>query len=384
MTELRACAVTTESSLGRKYKENEHAFRSSFTRDRDRVVHASAFRKLEAKTQVFGPHQSDYYRTRLTHTIEVAQITRTLTRTLGLNEDCGEVIALSHDLGHPPFGHAGERALNAFLKSINSEYIFNHNIQGLRIVEILEQKYPNFSGLNLTYEVREAFAKHGSGREFTPREFRENGEFPCAEGQVADLSDAIAYNAHDLDDGLMSGLLEWESVSQLTIVKQLIEEFNINYYENKTLARNELVRRIVNYFVTDALEATKVALDNADFSSTDDVRNHSTHIATLSSAASAHIKDLRQHLHHSLYEHPVVRRGASKAAFMISSMCNAFYEDPASMPHSWYGTQSPLPSNNCKEVRVIDFVSSLTDASAAKMYRELFDASFTGSEQARA
>ncbi len=375
---LASFAAFSKTSLGRLHQEQEHAFRTPFTRDRDRVVHSSAFRRLESKTQVFSYFENDYYRTRLTHTIEVAQITRTLTSLLGLNTELAEAVALSHDLGHPPFGHAGERALAGFLEDYSEEtdgYVFNHNIQGLRIVEFLENKYPDYLGLNLTFEVREAFAKHGSGRDHTPAIYAVSGSEPSLEAQIADLSDAIAYNAHDIDDGLLSGLIVWEELVDVPFVAEFVAKSTHSYRDDPVLIRNELIRSMINYFVTDAWETTKQNIHESQVTSIDDVRRFGKSIAGISDEATEYLRAIRSFLWDNLYTHPKVLRTSTKATHIILSLCKAMKENPDLLPREWsVKGDSRLPAVH-DAIRVADFVSSLTDSSAVELYKQLFDPS---------
>lgn len=358
-------AARSETSLGRVYSEEEHRFRPAFTRDRDRVVHCSAFRRLEFKTQVFAYFENDYYRTRLTHTIEVAQIARTLSRLLGGNADLAEAVALAHDMGHPPFGHAGEGALSAWAEAVGG---FNHNIQGLRIVDQLELKYAAFPGLNLTYEVREAFAKHGSGRLHMTEEFSQTGPQPTLEAQLADLSDGIAYNAHDLDDGLAGGLLSWEQVMELAPVATLVHDHNL-LSETMEIRRSELVRRLINRFVTDAWHTTREAIAQADVSSVAEVRACSDPLAKLSDPAAVELAEIKSFLHETLYRHPRVMRMSHKAARRLRAMCDVLGDDPAQLDPRWQQVADREGSARA----ICDYVASLTDKSAIELHAQLFD-----------
>ena len=372
---LAPYATNTEHSRGRQHPEPEHPFRSAYTRDRDRIVHSSAFRRLESKTQVFSYFENDYYRTRLTHTIEVAQISRTLAHLLQLNGELAEAVALSHDLGHPPFGHAGEEALNQFLSDKGTEtdgYVFNHNIQGLRIVDFLESKYRAFLGLNLSFEVREAFGKHGSGRDHRPAEFAQTGPEPVLEAQIADLSDSIAYTAHDLDDGLLSGLITWDQVLELPWIGDTVRQLELPIRREPDLSRNELVRQMINYYVTDAYHATLAAVQRAGVQSAADVR-HADPLATLSESAGTTMLPLRHFLRAHLYRHPSVLLTSSKATHIILSLCRAFYEDPDRLPLSWSMSHGNRLPRSPRAVRVVDYVASLTDKSAVEIYKQLFD-----------
>ncbi|MBI3599798.1 MAG: dNTP triphosphohydrolase [Nitrospinae bacterium] len=258
---LAAYAMHSRDTAGRRHPETEHPYRTAFQRDRDRVIHSSAFRRLEYKTQVFVYHEGDYYRTRLTHTIEVAQISRSAARTLCLNEDLSEAIALAHDLGHSPFGHSGEKVLDELMKDYGG---FEHNRQSLRIVDHIENRYPGFRGLNLTYEVREGIAKHVT--DYDDPSFEEFGKSsPTLEAQIVDYSDAIAYNSHDLDDGITSEMIDMESLKEVRIwdenYRRIKEEFS-NLSQN--ILKYQLVRAIINQQVTDLVELFNTYLSKVE------------------------------------------------------------------------------------------------------------------------
>ena len=250
---LAPYAVSSSSSRGREYKEKEHPYRTRFQRDRDRVIHSSAFRRLEYKTQVFVYHEGDYYRTRLTHSMEVAQIARSICKSMQLNEDLAESIALSHDLGHPPFGHTGQKILNGLLKDHGG---FEHNKQGLRVVKLLEKRYPEFNGLNLTWELQEGISKHSIDPE-NPITKIQGYHSPSLEAQVVDCADGIAYNAHDLDDGITSGLLNLEQVRKLVLWREHERELDQKYIKlDFKLKKYQIVRQIINDLITDFRQMT--------------------------------------------------------------------------------------------------------------------------------
>src|SRR5512139_3314277 len=264
---LAPYAVRSAASRGRVHAEEEHPFRLAFQRDRDRIVHSTAFRRLEYKTQVFVNHEGDYYRTRLTHTIETAQITRTIARALRLNQDLAEAVALSHDLGHTPFGHAGERVLNELMAAYGG---FEHNQQSLRIVDVLEERYPRFSGLNLSWEVREGITKHSPPYDRPAAQAFEPDKAPCLEAQIVDYADEIAYNTHDIDDGLKSGLL---SPEQLHAVALWRESFGRASAESPAAGfriwRYQVQRELINDFVTDLIATVSTRLRDLRLDSVD-------------------------------------------------------------------------------------------------------------------
>lgn len=361
---MKAYACT--QSKGRTHAEQEHAFRSAFSRDRDRVVHSSAFRRLEFKTQVFVYFENDYYRTRLTHTIEVSQIARTLSAQLGLNEDLAEAIALAHDIGHPPYGHAGEQALDGFSADCGG---FNHNIQGLRICDRLERKYRNFRGLNLSWEVREGFAKHGSGRSHMPEEFVNSGTQPSLEAQIVDLSDGIAYNAHDLDDGLVGGLLHWEDVLTIPVVAAVMAEKGLESIGDPDVRRAELVRGLIDRFVTDALNETRQKIASSAVQSADDARNQIDPLATLSNRADSDLVQLKVFLREHLYLHPQVVRMTEKAGRTLTRMAEALLCNPRQLSPVWF----ELGEEDGFRRAITDYLASLTDKSAIEVYAQLFD-----------
>lgn len=273
-------AMHEEFSRGRKFKEEEHSYRNIYQRDRDRIIHSAAFRRLEYKTQVFVYHEGDYYRTRLTHSIEVAQIARTIAKALKLNEDLVEAIALAHDLGHTPFGHAGEDALNVLMKSHGG---FNHNLQTLRIVDILEERYPYFNGLNLTWEVREGIAKHTTDYDSATKinEFQPN-KMPSLEAQVVDIADEIAYDNHDLDDGITSGLINESSLLNLALWKKAEEHIKKNIGEiNAKIKKYQIIRFLINTLVSDLIDESKKNISCFKISSVEDVRNSKKKIISL-------------------------------------------------------------------------------------------------------
>ena len=277
---LAPYAVKSGSSRGRRYKEKEHPYRTRFQRDRDRVIHSSAFRRLEYKTQVFVYHEGDYYRTRLTHSMEVAQIARSICKSMQLNEDLAESIALSHDLGHPPFGHTGQKILNGLLKDHGG---FEHNKQGLRVVKLLEKKYPEFDGLNLTWELQEGISKHSVDPE-NPIMKMKGYRFPPLEAQVADCADGIAYNAHDLDDGITSGLLNLEQVRKLALWREHEKTLNQKYKKlDFKLKKYQIVRQIINDLITNFRQTTLKNLKVNKIQNVDDIRHAKKRMAGFSS-----------------------------------------------------------------------------------------------------
>ncbi len=365
---LAPYAVKSRESRGREYPEEEHPYRTAFQRDRDRIIHTTAFRRLEYKTQVFVYYEGDYYRTRLTHTIEVAQIGRTLARALGLNEDLVEAIALAHDLGHTPFGHSGEEALHELMAEHGG---FDHNRQSLRIVTVLERRYPNFPGLNLTWEVREGLAKHkteydkGAGEGYDPH------KLPSLEAQVVNIADEIAYTSHDLDDGLRAGILTPSSLLDLAIGRELIEELRINVNSFDDLARHRLIRRLIDWSVSDVLEETTRRLEKASPQSVEDVRNWGQPLASFSDRMAGLYQEIKAYLMENFYRHYRVMRMTIKAKRLIADLFHAYISEPKQLPDS---VRVRLAEEELPRV-VCDYIAGMTDRFALQEHRKLFDPS---------
>ena len=358
--------MKSKGTRGRRHSEQEHPYRTAFQRDRDRIIHSSAFRRLEYKTQVFVYHEGDYYRTRLTHTIEVAQVSRSASRVLGLNEDLSEAIALAHDLGHPPFGHSGEKVLNELMKDHGG---FEHNKQSLRIVDHIENRYPDFRGLNLTYEVREGMAKHVT--EYDKPTYEEfQGTSPTLEAQIVDFSDAIAYNSHDLDDGITSEMIDMESLKEVRIweenykrIKQGLNNFNSNIFKYQT------IRGIINQQVTDLVEQTRKNIDEYGIRSVDDVRNFGEKIASFSSEMRLMDRELKDFLKKNMYNHYRVIRMEDKAGRFIRELFTAYFKREGLLPPN---VQKDLKIVE-KERLICDYIAGMTDRYALQEYKKLFD-----------
>lgn len=365
---LARYATRNAASRGRAHAEEEHPFRMPFQRDRDRIIHSTAFRRLEYKTQVFVNHEGDYYRTRLTHTMEAAQIARTIAGALRLNADLAEAVALSHDLGHTPFGHAGERVLQELMADHGG---FEHNAQSLRIVEELEERYPSFRGLNLTWEVREGIVKHSPPYDkplaapFAP------GEAPSLEAQIVDYSDEIAYNSHDIDDGLKSSLLTLEQLDSVAIWRRAYAEVR----ERSPLAspriwRYQAIRRIINRLVTDLIETVEQRMRENGIETLAAVRSFGRPLATFSPELEAERLELKAFLMDNLYRHYRVVRMAVKAKNVMSDLFRAYMAEPSQLPphilERRYGGESLA--------RVVaDYIAGMTDRFALDEYRKLFD-----------
>jgi dGTPase len=365
---LAPYAMRSAASRGRVHAGAEHPFRLAFQRDRDRIIHSTAFRRLEYKTQVFVNHEGDYYRTRLTHTMEAAQITRTIAKSLRLNEDLAEAVALAHDLGHTPFGHAGERVLNDLMAPHGG---FEHNAQSLRIVDELEERYANFRGLNLTWEVREGIVKHTPPYDKPLAAAFAPGQGPCLEAQLVDVTDEIAYNSHDIDDGLKSGLLTFEQLDGVTIWRDAYRAVRSeNPSANRRIWRYQAIRRIIDSWVTDLIVTLEQRLTTERITSLDDVRAFDRPIVGFSPVVDAQRLELKAFLMENLYRHYRVMRMAEKARRVMTELFEAYISEPRQLPPHVLERQrlgEPLP-------RVIaDYIAGMTDRFALGEHRKLFD-----------
>jgi dGTPase len=367
---LAPYAARSTASRGRHFAEGASDTRSEFQRDRDRIIHCTAFRRLEYKTQVFVNHEGDLFRTRLTHSIEVAQIARSLARNLQLNEDLVEAISLAHDLGHTPFGHAGQDALNACMKAYGG---FEHNLQSLRVIDKLEQRYGAFDGLNLMFETREGVLKHCSlpnaeqlgeiGRRFIER------KQPSLEAQLANLADEIAYNNHDIDDGLRSGLLTTAQLDEVTLYARywsLVQKEFPGIQGRRAI--NETVRRMINALVVDLIDTSRAQIRDAGVNSIDDVRNSSA-LISFSENMKQEAQELKRFLRANLYQHYVVNRMTSKARRIVTDLFTIFLEGPQLMPPDY---QTNGGNINEQARKVADYIAGMTDRYAMREYRRLF------------
>jgi dGTPase len=371
---LAPYAVRSAATRGRVHAEPEHPFRMAFQRDRDRIIHSTAFRRLEYKTQVFVNHEGDYYRTRLTHTMEAAQITRTITKSLRLNADLAEAVALAHDLGHTPFGHAGERVLNDLMAQYGG---FEHNAQSLRIVDVLEERYPDFRGLNLTWEVREGIVKHTPPYDKPLAAQFEPGRAPCLEAQLVDYTDEIAYNSHDIDDGLKSGLLTFEQLDGVGLWRDAYRTVrDRSPRASQRIWRYQAIRLIIDRLVTDLIETLERRLAAAAITSLDDVRAQRQPLVGHSPEVEAQRQELKAFLMDNLYRHYKVIRMFEKAKRVMRELFSAYMSEPQQLPphilerHARFG--EPLP-------RIIaDYIAGMTDRFALEEHRKLFDPSEKG------
>ena len=364
---LAPYAMKSGESKGRQHQEEEHLYRTRFQRDRDRIIHTSAFRRLEYKTQVFVYHEGDYYRTRLTHSLEVAQIARSICKSLQLNEDLTEAVALSHDLGHPPFGHTGQNVLNRLMKGYGG---FEHNRQSLRIVKLLEKRYPDFDGLNLTWEVMEGISKHSQDSD-NPITSDESIRFPSLEAQVADFADGIAYNAHDLDDGITSELLDLDQLRRVALWKENEKRFDEQYTGlDFRLKKYQVVRSIINELISDFSQNTLNNLEYYRVSTVDDVRHAPIRIATFGAEVADKNKELKQFLHKNMYSHRKVLRMEFKAELTLEGIFKAYTKMPRLLPE-------PVQKNvqwGSLDRRICDYVSGMTDRYAINEYKNLYSA----------
>ncbi len=361
-------AMKSRESRGRAFPEEEHPYRTAFQRDRDRIVHTTAFRRLEYKTQVFLISEGDHYRTRLTHTLEVAQIGRTLARALGANEDLTEAICLAHDLGHTPFGHSGEETLHELMEGHGG---FDHNRQSLRIVERLEKVHEEYDGLNLTWEVREGIVKHRT--EYDKGEFNgyEPDRQPTLEGQIVNLADEIAYNSHDLDDGIRAGLIRPGDLQDLALWREVLASLGLEETPREIgdLLRRQAVRRLIHLEVTDAVETTARRLQEHGVASPEEVRALPEPVARFSPVLEARNRELKDFLMRRVYRHYRVNRMAAKAKRLLTDLFRAYVEDPSQLPEP---TQARLRSESLHRV-VCDYIAGMTDRYAQEEYQKLFD-----------
>jgi len=374
-----AYAARPEASRGRLHPEPESPGRSAFQRDRDRIIHSTAFRRLQYKTQVFVYHEGDHYRTRLTHSLEVAQIARSLARGLGLNEDLAEALALAHDLGHTPFGHAGEEALDGAMKDYGG---FAHNDQTLRILTSLERRYADFDGLNLTWETLEGTVKHNGPLQkpysetvaaYDAQQDLGLDTWPSAEAQVAALSDDIAYDNHDIDDGFRAGLFSLDDLKEVPLIGDAIKDVtrtNRKLEESRVI--HEAVRRLIDRMVNDVLAETRARISGAKVQSPDDVRAQPGALVSFSEGLRVQEKGLRAFLHQSMYRHHRVTRMTSKARKVVAELFARFMREPDSLPPEWR-SQVEGKDQRARARIVADYIAGMTDRFALDEHRRLFD-----------
>ncbi len=363
---LASYAAKSKYSKGRYYKEDPHPLRTEFQRDRERIIHSKAFRRLEYKTQVFVNHEGDHYRTRLTHTIEVSQIARSIARALRLNEDLAETIALAHDLGHTPFGHSGEAELNDLMKNDGG---FEHNRQSLRVVEILEDRYDNFPGLNLTWEAREGIIKHSSSYDHPEISKYAPDEYPSLEAQIIDLADEIAYNNHDIDDGLSSGLLEIEDIKRLGVWKMAADSASRDggLPEDKKFMINKVIRKLINLLVSDLIETTQKNIKRFSIKNYKDVKNAPEHVVAFSGGIETDNQELKEFLNNNLYRHYRVVRMSIKAQRVMRELFTLYVDYPSALPHDYYRR---IETDGLKQT-ISDYIAGMTDRFAIEEHQKL-------------
>ncbi len=358
---LAPFAARSGRSLGRRHPEAEHPFRTAFQRDRDRIIHCAAFRRLQYKTQVFVNHEGDYYRTRLTHSTEAAQISRTIARSMGLNEDLCEALALGHDLGHTPFGHAGEEALNECMKDHGG---FEHNVQTLRVVDLLEQRYPDFPGLNLTFETRESIRKHGwPARRVTEHYYRPEWA-PLLEAQVVDVADSIAYDAHDIDDGIKAGLISEDRLSELEIWRDVVSGSGLR----GEVRVHAAVRAVINMEVTDLVETALANVRRMGLNSPESVRAAREAAVRFSPAMERKKRELQDFLNQHVYRHHRIMIMAGKAKMFVTALFKAYAASPSQLPPRF----RELAGEAGTERAVADYIAGMTDRFCQDEYRKLF------------
>ena len=374
--ELVTFAVLPNESKGRVYNEDQSYYRNEFQRDRDRIIHSSAFRRLEYKTQVFVNHEGDMFRTRLTHSIEVSQIGRTIARALNVNEDLTEAICLAHDLGHTPFGHAGQDALNSCMKDFGG---FEHNLQSLRIVDLLEERYADFPGLNLTYETREGILKHCSQKnalglgELGQRFIKKNK--PSLEAQIANIADEIAYNNHDIDDGLRANLLNIDSLRESKFVESNYREVVKKWKDlNERQIRHEIVRRMIDYIVSDLIETSKDLIGKYKPASVDSIRECGKSLIKMSQTTEKEHNNLKKILRKNLYQHEQVNLMSQRATETVKYLFNIYMEQPIFLTdelHMKITKDSRIKDEQRKARIIADYIAGMTDRFALSEYKRI-------------
>ncbi|HHJ17030.1 MAG TPA: deoxyguanosinetriphosphate triphosphohydrolase [Gammaproteobacteria bacterium] len=370
-------ATVDAVSRGRRHPEPPPSYRSEFQRDRDRIIHAAAFRRLEYKTQVFVNHEGDLFRTRLTHSIEVAQVARSIARALSLNEDLTEAIALAHDLGHTPFGHAGQDALNACMQDYGG---FEHNLQSLRVVDELEEKYADFPGLNLTYETREGILKHCSMKNAAELgdigERFKNGLQPGLEAQLTNLADEIAYNSHDVDDGLRAELIHIDQLNEVPLFHAQYQEVRQLYPDlSQRRVIHEVVRRLINCQVVDLVQTSMARLAQHDPADLDAVRRHPEALIAFSDSMRERNLELKRFLRTHLYRHYRVHRMSAKAERVISNLFDAFFSDPRLLPQETQRKVAELKAQHGDSGQaraVADYIAGMTDRYAIREHARIY------------
>jgi len=363
---LAPFASKSSMSRGRVHAEQEHQYRTAYVRDRDRIIHCSAFRRLEYKTQVFVYHEGDYYRTRLTHTLEVAQIARICARALNINEDLCEAIALSHDIGHPPFGHSGETALNDLMKDDGG---FEHNVHTLRIIDYIERRYRDFRGINLTWETREAVAKHSKQQAHPSLAKFTQFAHPSVEAQVTDAADSIAYVSHDLDDGLKSELLTPQMLEDTQIWREAKNRAQLAGGLSPDMANYQIIRNIIDMQVSDLITQTMANIVRLRINSPDEARSAQGSVAEFSEGMISLRKEITMFLRTRMYKHNKVIRMEEKAYRVVEALFRAYDKRPELLPEHVYKRIDEVG----KRQLICDYVAGMTDRYALEDHRKLFD-----------
>jgi dGTPase len=363
---LAPYAIRSKLSRGRLYPDEEPDYRTSFQRDRDRILHTTAFRRLEYKTQVFINHEGDYYRTRLTHTLEVTQIGRTIARALGANEDLTEAICLAHDLGHPPFGHSGESTLATLMKDAGG---FNHNKHSFRIVTELEQRYPNFPGLNLSWEVLEGIVKHETEYDVADAQEFEPDLRGHLEAQIANAADELAYTAHDLDDGLRSGMITSQMMNDIEIWNIITHSVGWDEQVLDDLDRHRIIRRLINLEVSDLLEHTGKQIRSSQARTVEELQRLSYNVIGFSEDTHRRNRELKDFLFANLYRHYRVVRMQVKAERILTNLFTAYQAEPSILP---IHIQQLIPTRGLERT-ICDYIAGMTDRFATDEHQKLFD-----------
>ena len=367
---LASYALRSKDSKGRKFPEEEPDFRTLYQRDRERILHTSAFRRLEYKTQVFIIHEGDYYRTRLTHTLEVAQLGRSIARSLGANEDLVETICLAHDLGHPPFGHSGEKILSSLMNDYGG---FDHNKHSLRIVTLLEKRYPDFPGLNLTWEVLEGMVKHETDYDLSDASDYDPDLRGPIEAQIANVADELAYTSHDLDDGLRSGLINPNQLDGIAIWEIVNESIKRRKTDNlNDLTRHQLIRRLIGIEVTDLIQSVDRYIRKSGIKTSQELQKLPYNVVGFSEDMHRRNRELKDFLFNNLYRHYRVIRMANKSEKIISELFNAYKDDPQILPDH---IQANIPTITLERT-ICDYIAGMTDRFAIEEHNRLFNPAF--------
>jgi dGTPase len=363
---LAPYALKSAESRGRAHPEAESASRTAFQRDRDRIIHTTAFRRLEYKTQVFVFYEGDHYRTRLTHTLEVAQLGRSIARGLGGNEDLTEAICLAHDLGHPPFGHAGEYMLDELMRDHGG---FNHNTQSYRIVTKLEDRYPDFRGLNLTYETREGMIKHETEYDKSDAADFEPEKRASLEAQIANVADEIAYNAHDLEDGLRADLFSRKDLDELEIWQELKEQIGWDGKPFDEVRRREVVRELIGMMVTDVVKTAAALLAEGQVDTAEKLQLRPSNLVGYSADLTRKVRPLKDFLYQNMYRHYRLMRMQNKAERFVKEIFEAYLKEPLMLPEKTYAKMEHMPLQRV----ITDYIAGMTDRYALQEWEKLFD-----------